>query len=52
MNADKFVNVLGTIVVLAIITTLVLPGRQTPAVISSFFNGFSGSIRSGLGYAG
>ena len=49
MNADKIFNVLGSIVILAIITTLVLPQRQTPAVISSFFNGFSGSIKAGLG---
>jgi hypothetical protein len=48
MNGDKFFTLLGTIVVLAIVTTLVLPGRQTPQVISSFFNGFSGSIRAGL----
>lgn len=46
---DKMFNVLGTIVVLAIVTTLVLPGRQTPAVLSSFFNGFSGSLRAGMG---
>lgn len=45
---DKLVTVLGTIVVLAIVTTLVLPGRQTPAVISSFFSGFAGSLRAGL----
>lgn len=47
--ADKMFNVLGTIVVLAIVTTLVLPGRQTPAVITNFFNGFSGSLRAGMG---
>ena len=46
---DKVFNVLGTIVVLAIVTTLVLPGRQTPAVLTSFFNGFSGSIQAGMG---
>ena len=46
---DKLVNVLGSIVVLAIITTLVLPGRQTPGVIKAFGDAFSGSIRSGMG---
>lgn len=49
MNADKFFNILASIVVLAMITTLVLPQRQTPAVISSFFNGFGGAIKAGLG---
>lgn len=46
---DKLVSVLGSIVVLAIITTLVLPGRQTPAVLSSAGSAFSGAIRAGLG---
>lgn len=46
---DRIMNVLGSIVVLAIITTLVLPGRQTPAVIKSAGDAFSGSIRAGLG---
>lgn len=49
MNADKLFNILGSIVVLAMITTLVLPGRITPQVLSSFFSGFSGSIKAGLG---
>lgn len=49
MNGDKFFNLLGTIVVLAIITTLVLPGRQTAAVISAGGNAFTGAIRAGLG---
>jgi fluoride ion exporter CrcB/FEX len=46
---DKVVNVFGSIVILAIITTLVLPKRQTPAVISSLFNGFNGAIKAGIG---
>lgn len=46
---DKLFNVLGSIVLLAIVTTLVLPGRQTPAVIGAASNGFIGSIRAGLG---
>lgn len=48
MNGDKIVSVFGSLVVLAIITSLVLPGRQTPAVISSFFNGFNGSLKAGI----
>jgi hypothetical protein len=48
MNGDKIVSVFGSLVVLAMITTLVLPGRGTASVISSFFNGFNGSIRAGI----
>ena len=47
--ADKFFNVLGSIVVLAIVTTLVLPGRQTPQVLTAGGNAFSGAIKAGLG---
>lgn len=47
--ADKLVTVLGTIVILAIITTLVLPGRQTAAVTTAAGNSFSGSIRAAMG---
>lgn len=46
---DKIINVLGTIIILAIITTLVLPKRQTPAVIGAASNGFIGSIRAAMG---
>lgn len=46
---DKMFNVLGSIIVLAIVTTLVLPGRQTPGVISAFFGGFNGAIKQGMG---
>lgn len=46
---DKIINVLGTIVILAIITTLVLPKRQTPAVINAASSGFIGSIRAAMG---
>ena len=48
---DKLFNVLGSIVLVALVTTLVLPGRQTPAVIDSASKGFAGSIRAALGYA-
>lgn len=46
---DRIVNVFGTIVVLAIITTLVLPGRQTVGAITATGNTFIGSIRAALG---
>lgn len=48
MNGDKFFNILGSIVLIGTITALVLPGRQTPAVITAFFNGFGGSIKSAV----
>lgn len=47
--ADKLFTVLGSIVVLAIVTTLVLPGRQTPAVFTAGGNAFSGAINAALG---
>lgn len=46
---DKVTNIFGSIIVLAIVTTVLLPGRQTPQVLSSLFNGFSGSIRAASG---
>ena len=46
---DKISNLLGTIVILATVTTLILPGRQTPAVISAGGNSFIGSIRAAMG---
>lgn len=48
MNGDKIVSVLGSIVVLAMITTLVLPNRGTANVIKSFFDGFNGAIKNGI----
>lgn len=46
---DKIVTVFGTIVVLAIVTTLVLPGRQTVGVFNAAGNTFIGAIRAALG---
>ncbi len=46
---DKVVSIFGTIVVLAIVTTILLPGRQTPQVISSVGNAFSGGIKAAMG---
>lgn len=46
---DKLFNVLGSIVVLAIVTTLVLPGRQTVGVINAGGNAFSGGLRAAMG---
>jgi hypothetical protein len=46
---DKIINVAGTIVILAIITTLVLPGRGTATVIKAGSDGFIGSIKAAMG---
>jgi len=46
---DKIANIFISIVIVAAITTLVLPGRQTPQVIGSTFEGFSGSLRAATG---
>lgn len=41
--AQKWVSGL---VIIALVTTMVLPGRQTPAVINSVFNGLSGNLKA------
>lgn len=46
---DKAVNIIGTIVVLAIVTTVLLPGRQTPQVLTAGGNAFSNAIKSAMG---
>lgn len=51
MNLDKGFTFLGSIVVLAMVTTLVLPGRQTPGVIRNFFAGLAAAIRAAMGRA-
>jgi hypothetical protein len=37
------------IVGVAMATTLVLPGRQTPAVLTRLFGGFSGALQAATG---
>jgi hypothetical protein len=37
------------IVGVAMATTLVLPGRQTPAIIQRFFSGFAGTLKAATG---
>ena len=46
---DKVVNIFGTIVVLAIVTTILLPGRQTGTVITAGGNAFSNAIKAAMG---
>ncbi len=49
MKVDDIFSLLGSIVILAIITTLVLPGRQTTSVIQAGSQGFIGAIKAGMG---
>lgn len=49
---DKFFNILMTLAVVALVTTLVLPGRQTAGVTTSFFSGLSGLTRASTGQSG
>lgn len=46
---DKAFNILSTIVVLAIVTTIVTHGAGASQVIGTFFKGFSGSLNAGMG---
>lgn len=39
-------DILGAIVVLAMITVFIRPGSQGPTLVSSFLSGFSGLISS------
>lgn len=49
MKPDDIFSLLGSIVILAIVTTLVLPGRQTASVAAAGGNAFIGSIRAAMG---
>jgi len=46
---DQFFTVIGSILILAIVTTALLPGRQTPGVLTAFFGGLATAIRAAMG---
>lgn len=46
---DKIFNLGASFIVLLIVTSLVLPGRQTPAITREFFTGASKLSKAGLG---
>lgn len=48
-SADGLFTVLGSIVLLATVTTLVLPGRGTASDLTAGGNAFATSIRAALG---
>lgn len=49
MNGNNVFNVLATLAVVALATTLVLPGRQTPAIIRESFSGLSKLTSASIG---
>jgi len=48
MNMDRVANVLGAIVVVALVTTIVAH-RNTARVVNALGKAFSGSIRAAMG---
>lgn len=46
---SRVIDIGASIIVLATITTLVLPGRQTPAVINSTLGGFTQWTQAAMG---
>lgn len=46
---NRMFDILASIVVVAGITTLILPGRQTPAVINAGGNAFSNALKAATG---
>lgn len=46
---DKGFSILASIVIVAGITAMVLPGRQTPAVIREGGNAFANSLKAATG---
>lgn len=48
MNADKLFNILGSIVTVALVTTVV-SSRNTAGIVSAFGSAFSGSLRAAQG---
>lgn len=47
MNSAERIGI--AIVGVAMVTTMVLPGRQTPAIIDKFLGGFANLIKSATG---
>lgn len=49
MNGSRFFDIMASIVVVALVTTLVLPGRQTVGVINAGSGGFASVLRAAQG---
>lgn len=48
MNADKIFSILGSIIVLAVIST-VLTSKNTTGILSTGFSGFTGLLKAAEG---
>lgn len=46
---SQVTGIITSIIVLATITTLILPGRQTPKVLAAFFSGLANTINAAMG---
>lgn len=46
---NRVIDVASSIIVLAIVTTLVLPGRQTPQIINNTLGGFTKWTEAAMG---
>jgi hypothetical protein len=49
MNASRFFDIIASVVVVALVTTLILPGRTTTGVIRESSTGFSNILRTAQG---
>ena len=49
MNMSRFFDILASIVVVTLVTSLVLPGRQTGSVIRESSSGFAEVLRTAQG---
>lgn len=46
---QKAISILSTLMIVALLTTLVLPGRETPGVIREFFAGLAKAVTAAIG---
>lgn len=46
---DKILAIFGTLAIAVVVTSLVLPGRQTPAVINAAGNAFANAATAAMG---
>jgi hypothetical protein len=49
MNGSRFFDIVASIVTIALVTTLILPGRNTTGVINAGSTGFSNVLRTSMG---
>lgn len=49
MNADRVFNIAGSIVTVALVTTVLMRGSQAAQVIRAVGDTFSGSMRAAMG---